>query len=198
MENILISWIGGNDLGAASPENKEANNQHGPILSTLSAYKFSKTYLLYNYSKKKVLPYLDWLKTNTGTAIEVTFCKLSSPIDFGDIYNAANSELEKIFTEHSSDNLCILLSPGTPTMQAVWILLGKTKYPVTFYQSSREQGVQQINIPFNISAEFLPEHTTRSAKQISLLSEADREAWKCDVHPLKGHRVVQTEVAQYA
>lgn len=169
MENILISWIGGNDLNAAEPE--EARN--GPILSTLDAHKFSKSYLIYNYSKKKVTPYINWLKTKTDTEIEATVCKLSSPIDYGDIYEAANSLLDMIFTDHPADSLCILLSPGTPTMQAVWVLLGKTKYPVTFYQSSLEQGVQQVEIPFDISAEFLPEHTARSAKQISALAAGE-------------------------
>ena len=69
MESILISWIGGNDLKAKDRE----DNKTGPIMSALGVHKFSKAYLLYNYSKKEVTPYLDWLSTQTETAIEASF-----------------------------------------------------------------------------------------------------------------------------
>lgn len=57
-------------------------------------------------------------------------------------------------------------------MQAVWILLGKTRYQATFYQSSREQGVEQVNIPFEIAAEYIPPAKSISARQLNVLSEA--------------------------
>jgi transcriptional regulator with PAS, ATPase and Fis domain len=46
----------------------------------------------------------------------------------------------------------------------VWILLGKTKHQVTFYQSTLEQGVQQVDIPFEISAEFVPNSDQKLTK----------------------------------
>src|SRR5690606_8849248 len=52
-------------------------------------------------------------------------------------------------------------------MQAVWILLGKTRYPAIFYQSSLEQGVQQVNIPFEIAAEYVPAASVISSSSLS-------------------------------
>jgi transcriptional regulator with PAS, ATPase and Fis domain len=121
--------------------------------------------LLYNYPHEDVAAYLDSVRPVVRTVIDDTQVTLRSPIHFGDIYKAANGLLQQVTKHHPSDTLCILLSPGTPAMQAVWILLGKTKYPAVFFQSSVEQGVEQVEIPFDISAEFLPELAARSAKQ---------------------------------
>ena len=146
MKGTLISWIGGNDLNASKQE------QSGPVVATLEKHSFDRVVLLYNYPKKDVAPYLSRLSQDYS--IEAHYINLTSPIDFGEIHNAANQHLEQISKQ--GDEVSILLSPGTPAMQAVWILLAKTKYPATFFQSTVEQGVQQVEIPFNIAAEFQP------------------------------------------
>ena len=168
MENILISWIGGNDLQAMQSDKAEATTL-GPLLSTLNSVKFSKAYFLYNYPKKDVTQYLNLIKTKTEVQIQATSCRLSSPTEYSEIYKVAESLLDKVSKEHPTDNLCILLSPGTPAMQAVWVLLGKTKYPALFYQSSLEEGVQKISIPFDISAEFLPGLIAKGDQQLKSL-----------------------------
>jgi transcriptional regulator with PAS, ATPase and Fis domain len=168
--DILVSWIGGNDL-AAFQKREECPELRGPVLSTLFSRPFSKAYLLYNYHKEQVAPYLKWIaEESTFTAIESKHFKLSSPIHFGDIHQAADGLLNEIIQTHPAHSLNLLLSPGTPAMQAVWILLGKTRYPAVFYQSSIEQGVQQVEIPFDITAEFLPEMVGRHGRQIANLA----------------------------
>lgn len=171
MKQILVSWIGGNDL-AAYRQRFEHPEVRGPLLATLTAEDFSEAYLLYNYPEGDVRPYLDWIAGQADTAIHSATCKLSSPIHFGDIHQAADNLLKRVVDEHPKDHLNILLSPGTPAMQAVWILLGKTKYHATFYQSSLEQGVQRVEIPFDIAAEFLPELAARAGKQIANMAAA--------------------------
>jgi sigma54-dependent transcription regulator len=113
-------------------------------------------HFLYNYPENEVAPFLSWLKKQIKTKVTSQFSKLKSPIDFHDIYLSCNQLLTDLMAE-SDEPIAILLSPGTPAMQAVWILLDKTKYKVIFYQSSIEQGVQQVNIPFKIAAEYLPQ-----------------------------------------
>lgn len=168
MGQALISWIGGKDL-QAHPGHPKHHQGMGPLLSTLKDRKFGRAHLIYNYPKKEVAPYLEWLQSQVGTEIIANHVKLSSPINFGDIYQAANTTLQNIWQIESEHKLSILLSPGTPAMQAVWILLGKTRYPATFIQSSIEQGVQNVELPFDIAAEFLPELTSRAARQLSTL-----------------------------
>lgn len=147
----LVSWIGNTDIEAATG----AKMGLGPIVATVSAHAFTSLNLLFNYPKSRVDDYLVWLGQHSTTAINSQYAELDSPIDFHEIYLAADALLADL-TRASDDPIAILLSPGTPAMQAVWILLGKTKYPVTFFQSTLEQGVQQVDIPFEIAAEFVP------------------------------------------
>jgi hypothetical protein len=51
---------------------------------------------------------------------------------------------------------CIHLSPGTPAMTAVWVLLGKSRYPATFYQSLKGR-VWRTDIPFDLAVDYVPE-----------------------------------------
>ena len=166
MGETLISWIGGNDL-QANPEHPKHHKGLGPLLATLQAKKFSHAHLIYNYPRKDVAPYLKWLQTQVDTEIQAEYVKLSSPTSFADIYQAANTSLKQLWQPDATNKISILLSPGTPAMQAVWILLGKTRYPVSFIQSSLEQGVQDVELPFDIAAEFLPELTSRAASQLA-------------------------------
>ncbi|SFM86380.1 sigma-54 interaction domain-containing protein [Halopseudomonas yangmingensis] len=145
---VLVSWIGGNDLKAL------AGGLPGPVLSTLRADSFARAELLCSYPSDQLDSYRAWLAENTETPLNVYHEPLSSPVNFAEIYQAAERHLRRL--QSSGEPLAILLSPGTPAMQAVWILLGKTRYPATYYQSSLEQGVQQVDIPFEIAAEYVP------------------------------------------
>jgi transcriptional regulator with PAS, ATPase and Fis domain len=164
MNRTLISWIGKNDL-----KSLEGGNP-GPVLSTLQAETFDDVVLLYNYAKKEVAPFLKHLEPLAN--IKAYAVSLESPIHFGDIYQVANQHLGRI-AENPATQINILLSPGTPAMQAVWILLGKTRYPAVFYQSTIEQGVQQADIPFQIAAEFQPAMAEASGRQLKHIAQAE-------------------------
>ena len=163
-QKVLFSWIGQHDLDA------ESRSEDGPVLSCLKNYQFDQVKLLYNYSTEKVKPYLDRLRKEVHLAVDVQPVELTSPVHFGDIYESVTSLLDQVNSKHE---LHILLSPGTPAMQAVWILLGKTRYPAVFYQSSREKGVELVDIPFHISAEYIPAAKKLNTESINQLSNTD-------------------------
>ncbi|WP_227803898.1 sigma-54 interaction domain-containing protein [Marinomonas profundi] len=164
MEKVLVSWIGEADLTSASA-NIPAS---GPISSTLSQLSFDRVVLLCSYPASRSTPYFEWLQRQTNCLIEHQQAKLVSPVHFESIYLSANGILQSLTDSQSA--ISILLSPGTPAMQAIWILLGKARYPVTFYQSSKEQGVQRVDIPFDISAEYRPLATQLNSQQFATLS----------------------------
>ena len=137
-QSVLISWIGGNDLKAMS------GGEPGPILATLRASAFDSVELLCSYPAERVDPFLEWLRGQVSVPIRASYEHLSSPVHFGEIHQAARKHLKRLAEQ--GVQVSILLSPGTPAMQAVWILLGKTRYPALFYQSSLEQGVQRVEI----------------------------------------------------
>ncbi|NEV60378.1 sigma-54 interaction domain-containing protein [Thiorhodococcus minor] len=172
MDRILVSWIGRKDLEARTRSREHAEAQ-GPVLSTLLAERFGRAELIYNYETSEVEPYLDWLGEQCTIPLNSAHAQLTTPVHFGEIYQAVDAWLTQVTERYPDHLLCILLSPGTPAMQAVWILLGKTKYPAVFFQSSIEQGVQQVDIPFDISAEFLPQLTARSNRQLGKLAVAE-------------------------
>lgn len=158
----LVSWIGNADIEAVAKQ----SSQHGAVASTLKHVTFSEAHLLNNYTDDRVPAYLSWLADNVECLVTSRFVSLSSPIDFHDIYIAADRLLTELVAV-SNEPIAVLLSPGTPAMQAMWILLGKTKHKVSFYQSTLEQGVQQVDIPFEIAAEFIPKHQDQQATRLA-------------------------------
>ena len=55
-----------------------------------------------------------------------------------------------------NDKIVFHISPGTSAMATTWIILAKTAYPAELIQTSPENGVQIVSVPFDISAEFNP------------------------------------------
>jgi transcriptional regulator with PAS, ATPase and Fis domain len=64
------------------------------------------------------------------------------------------------------------LSPGTPAMAAIWVILGKTRYRAELIQSSRQKGVETASVPFDISLspEFVTDVLRIPDKQLEKLS----------------------------
>ncbi len=159
---VLISWIGGNDLKAVS------GDEQGPICATLKSESFQSVELLYNYPEVQVKPYLEWLTQQVDISIHAHPAPLTSPVNFGEIYQQANKHLSRL--QCDNQNIAILLSPGTPAMQSIWVLLGKTRFPCIYYESSREEGVQQVDIPFELAAEYIPAASSLNSAQLSQLA----------------------------
>ncbi len=169
MERVLVSWIGGNDLDNTNT----TGDERGAIISTLTEQSFDQVELLYNYPEKDVKPYVDWLKRETNANINARKISLSSPIHLGEIYQCAEALLAEVTGSNKNRELHILLSPGTPAMQAVWIMLGKTHFDATFWQSSTQRGVEQAIVPFDIAIEYVPAADKISSVAISRLAAAE-------------------------
>ena len=130
----------------------------GPVAQALEAREFDEALLVTDYPESQVQAYVRWLAARTRTRLEVLPEKLSGPTHFGDIYEAAVRACTRALAGSPREvSLTFHLSPGTPAMAAVWILLGKTRFPAELIESSREHGVRTALVPFDISADFLPE-----------------------------------------
>ncbi len=151
---MLVAWLGKTDLRA--PTDGESVGQ-GPIAQALVSRAFDEAFLLSDYDDSVVQPYLKWLRGLTKTHIEVLPRKLTGPTNFGEIYEAAVRGVEHALGKSRDVQLSFHLSPGTPAMAAVWIILGKTRFPAELIESSREHGVRTASVPFDLSAEFLPD-----------------------------------------
>ena len=152
MNRLLISWIGKADLQAPEGEQRVGK---GPIAHALRTRSYDAAMLISDYSKKVVAPFLNWLRPQTEAAVTVYHEPLSSPTNFGQIYEAAIRVVTEALEHHGKDSELIFhLSPGTPAMAAVWIILAKTRFPAELIESSQKHGVQTASVPFDISAEI--------------------------------------------
>src|SRR5690606_17193401 len=72
----------------------------------------------------------------------------------GEILNTVRPILQ-LLSVNGNDELCFHLSPGTPSMAAIWVLLAKSEFPATLYQTYGGQ-VWISEIPFDITVDVLP------------------------------------------
>jgi DNA-binding NtrC family response regulator len=155
MKSILFSWIGFTDLKASQGE-KDLGL--GPIAQAVSERSFQEIILIYDVSDSDCKTYVKWLKTFTPAQIQTKKAYLSGPTQFGDIYESAIAIINEAVEAQEGDvELTYHLSPGTPAMAAVWIIIAKTRYPATLIESSIKEGVKVASVPFDLSAEFIPD-----------------------------------------
>ncbi|HIJ80794.1 MAG TPA: sigma-54-dependent Fis family transcriptional regulator [Desulfuromonadales bacterium] len=154
MKKILISWIGRTDLRAVTEVGIVGL---GPIAQAVRDISFDRVVLLNNFPEVAVKPYLRWLNGIKSVVVSTNKAALTSPTNFAEIYEASVAAVQKCLIDYGSDSeLTFHLSPGTPAMAAVWILIAAGRHPANLIESSREQGVNVVTIPFEIAAEYLP------------------------------------------
>jgi transcriptional regulator with PAS, ATPase and Fis domain len=167
---FLAAWIGTADLRA--PDLSDEGDV-GPIAQALAARSFSHVLLLADQEVAQVSRFEAWLRARTSAEIDVQRVKLSSPTNFGEIYKAASAALDdRLARIKERAELTFHLSPGTPAMAAVWIILGKTRYSAELIESSKQHGVRTASVPFEISAELVPDLLRKADKKLSELSGA--------------------------
>ena len=160
----LLAWIGLTDVRACEGV---AEVGLGPIAQAVVSRDYDSIVLLSNLEKEKGRNFQKWLAGKTKTPIEIRAAKLSGPTQFGEIYQAVIEIVADLEKKHSGNtSLVFHLSPGTPAMAAVWIIVSKTRFPAELIESSREAGVRTASVPFEISAEFIPNIIRRTDEQI--------------------------------
>ena len=180
-KRLLVAWIGHNDLlglAADLPIARQkavlqqinrtlpANKQNGPIRTLVQQEPFDEIHLLSNGHDPSITKaYVKWL----SAAAAIHEVAVENPTDYSAIFTAAEATLAKITAGKSSTELCIHLSPGTPAMTAIWVLLGKSRYPATFYQSY-DGRAWETTIPFDLVVDYVPELLRRPDNSLQHLA----------------------------
>ncbi len=164
--STLFAWLGNSDLRAAEGS---LGGGVGPILTALETGVFECLVLLSDHGKQQTQHFVMWLRSKVVCDIQVRYEKLRSPTDFEDIYVAANDAVSAVHSLSSGQKITFHLSPGTPAMAAVWVLLAKAKYGAALIETSRENGVRQVVVPFDLAAEFLPVSTKNADDALARL-----------------------------
>ena len=167
MPTVLLAWIGQADLDCASGQRPG----RGPIGSVVAARSFDALVLLTNYPASENRAFVDWLVEEGAPSIHLRTEALSDPTDYGAIHAVAVRAFDFTRDEFGADaDLAVHISPGTPAMQAVWVLLAKTRYPAELIQSHAQTGVRTVSVPFDIAAEYVPALLRRADAKIERLT----------------------------
>ena len=160
---VLASWVGHHDLLAAAAAGDRKlqekvvaqlkirreiplRQQTGPVRTLLNQESFDEIHLLGDYPKWLRDLYTDWL----GCDVKVHAPKLKDPTNYQEILAAVTGVMDKLKLK-SSDEMSFLLTPGTPSMAATWILLGKSQYDAVFWQTYKDKATESI-IPYDVVA----------------------------------------------
>ena len=131
---ILATWVGHTDLGAWSRnatlsaahqetvgtilKSKQTADGLGPIKALVDKVSFAQVHLIGNYDSSLLLQFSKWLEVS-ATIHEVD---IENPTDHASIYQIVAPILESMNLQ-PSDELCFHLSPGTPAMASIWVLI---------------------------------------------------------------------------
>lgn len=169
MKTCLISWIGKTDLAASRGEGRAGV---GPIGQAVDAREFKEVVLLTDFPEHEVQGYVDWLGKRTLASVSVRRAKLTGPTNLSEIYPVAREALEDLTASGKGERqITVHISPGTPAMAAVWILLAKSRFHTELIESSLEAGVRTVEVPFDIAADFLPDLLRGPDETLVRLSE---------------------------
>ncbi len=167
---VLFAWLGNTDLRAA-----EANGSDGlgPVAEAVREKPFDAVNLLCNYSRKKSNGYAKWFReVYPGVPLAVTHADLVSPTDFSGIYENAVLLLQKEKNTFPDAEFTFHISPGTPAMAAIWIILANSRFPAALIESSADFGVKNVDFPFDIAADYIPRLNRELGNRILSFGEA--------------------------
>ena len=165
---VLVSWIGQTDLNASQGD---VTAGLGPVAQAIEQQEFDRAVLLSNYPEKNSSAYVRWLKQRALCPVDHRAVQLSGPTNFGEIYEAVVAQVSSLLETYGPETrLTFHLSPGTPAMAAVWIIVAKTRFAAELIESSKAHGVRPANVPFDISADFIPELLRRPDRDLERLT----------------------------
>lgn len=167
MQNVLFSWIGKNDYEAAKQDGAYGA---GAICAITQKRNFDEVILLSDATDSSPDEYISWLSGKIKCCIRKVYIHLDegNPTNYRAIYEGAKGAVQKILeTSKHKPKLTFSVSSGTSAMATIWIILATSQFNAKLIQSSRERGVEDVDFPFEVAADYLPELLSRNEKRIA-------------------------------
>jgi len=130
--DVLLTWVGSRDPHWFN--DRTNRREPGPILTLLARRPFESVYLLFNihgrtgdFRKRATAIMRFAAKRWPSLTVNQRPVDVASVVDHLELYLAVNHEVQGIKRElsrqHTSPEFFVFLSPGTPQMHVVWVLL---------------------------------------------------------------------------
>jgi len=128
--DVLLTWVGQRDPDWNNPRTKRGDI--GPILSILQSRPFGRVYLLYTVHSKIDDFYLRASRVRricakhlSAVDVRLVPVELRGVTDYREVFEVTSDACQTILAVDGRDahDYYVYLSPGTPQMQTVWILL---------------------------------------------------------------------------
>ena len=164
MGDALLTWIGGADLRSL-----EQGELVGPIAQAVREIEFDHVVLLGSFDPAECGLYSELLTREVDGKVELQQCDLENPTDYSSVLGSADEVVQRVLDEHEEVKLTFHLTPGTPTMHAVWLLLGKARYEARLLQSMPGGAVDILDLPFEMSVDLRPTILRSSPEELHRL-----------------------------
>lgn len=173
----LYTWLGRTDLNCCE---KNQDDHPGPVAQAVLSGRFVSIRILSNWPAGEEKDYLKWLQRlidksdleSKKIQIRLDRINLTGPTDFLSIYRNVSKVLVK---NQASEDRTYHLSPGTPAMSSIWIIISSGEFPAKLIESSIHDGLKEVFIPFNIKADFI-------SKALSKIDSLDRQKCFDEIH----------------
>lgn len=174
MKKVLFAWVGQNDLDAAANDGVRGL---GAICQAATTRRFDEISLISDWPPEKTDAYRSWLEKRISSSVVVRPVKLGNPTDIRGVYGHSKREVA-VCLENAKSNieLTFHLSSGTWAMAAVWIILANSFFPAELIKTSKEEGLQDVDFPFDLAPEYIPELLKRRDEGVGRLFDRDDSA----------------------
>jgi len=168
---ILFTWIGRQDINSA------LKNEDAAIAVAVRELNPERVVLLNNFAEKEIESVLDHLATLSEAKTEIHQVNLSSPTRHEEIYPAVLKIVNETKAKVPGAELYFHLSPGTPAMHAVWLLIAKTRIKAELIETTTEKGFRIVQLPFTLSLDFYKQidHTIVTNRRLLSVEELNRD-----------------------
>ncbi len=209
---ILVSWIAfQNDPFESRPDNK-GNPIPGPTLTLL----FDKESPFQDKIKDVVIlcrkgpkesevvkkTKAEILKRGKDISVSTEIWQGDDPTDHKSIFQFLQKQIPKLRRKYSGQELIIHISPGTPSMQTIWVLMAETGFiqpPFQIVKSyrKRERRGRPAVVPVELGIEtFYKAYKSVRPKQVA--SEEEALSWDTALFRSQRLKDVYTEARRFA
>ncbi|MBQ8707273.1 MAG: sigma 54-interacting transcriptional regulator [Succinivibrionaceae bacterium] len=186
----LLGYNGGDpDSAMRNFDGIEKKGNNGPIRTLTDAHRAEKIFILVTSKYYDVtVEFQRWVKRGTtAECVCIEMNDISDPTDYTQVYDSMHGFLqEHIYGTYSTDRLEFNISPGTPAMQTITLLMTKYELPgarafrtLSLKDAQGGEQIHEVKLPYALTREKMDRvgevTSIRRTKQLSEAIAISRE-----------------------